>query len=254
MNEDADRYPVTANATDETALRDPVVRDAAKRWGAARRSPDGPVLARFARRRTLVVLFALVAGICFAVSQGIGRSLKGESASTLWDFVDPGIALATVITTIAVWLSETKDHWLASLEKRLTIVCVDVNSGRPVLHCDLAPLAHEGDVRQSAVSMSAQMCRNRRLEFRPRFVVERPRVVRISESSAIPGSRPGWVREYRITLLLDWDQIEDPEPVRDWVAAKRSGKWPYVVWGAPDYRDPDGEMPEKQKTPKGPAN
>lgn len=243
-----ERLPVSADRDDDEALTDPVVHAAHKRWRSAALHPDGRWYEPLCTRRTLLFLIPLAAGAVFAVFQsawlhlprgsGIGR---GTTDAVPWDFVDPGIAFATAIVAIAVWYADTRRRWLDSLERRLTAIYVDAETNHVVMFCDSAPLAHEGDVRTFAVSISGQMFRARDVEFRPNFILQHPRVVTYSTPDAARRRLARRVREYRITMKVAMNSLDGNKAVAERLKSLKCKKRPYLTWSPPDFSDPAAE-------------
>ncbi len=85
-----------------------------------------------------------------------------------WDIL---ITISTLTVGVVIFFGESTDHWEMRLPKRLTVFFQ--YGGKTRMVCYLAPLAHEGDVRNWGMQIGAQMSGSRDLVFTPFIKLER---------------------------------------------------------------------------------
>lgn len=108
------------------------------------------------------------AGLGFLVGGtvvALANSTSGKDTFVaFWtNWLDPGIAIATLVAAVSLSVWSAMTAWADNLEKRLDVHCT--YGGRYVASCWEASLAHEGDIRQWAQQIAGQMLGSRELKF-----------------------------------------------------------------------------------------
>jgi hypothetical protein len=107
--------------------------------------------------RWQLVLTALFA---FAFIVQVIRSFsRSKTLSEIWQWVDPFLAISTVVLALFIWHNEKKQDWENTLPKKLNIFFRLAGSEGAIYEVKNAPLAGSGDIRQWGQQIGKQMNR-----------------------------------------------------------------------------------------------
>ena len=197
------------------------------------------ILFAFKEKRLLIFLaltiFVLVtAVVLFGQDESITHN-------TWWTIVEPIIGVSTLVVAIAVWIGELYRDWEAILAKRLTVRFI--YNERPVFICENAYLAGEGDIRNWAQQIGAQMSGCPKLRFEPFIQQAAPKVIRDDKGQIFklydvtftltelpsPDDKGNnmklageIVENYHKNKILIWKRVEQTTIHRLWVDSKQS--------------------------------
>lgn len=89
---------------------------------------------------------------------------RSDNFSAIWQgWMDPFLAISTVIIAIFIWLNEKRQDWENALTKKLDVYFM--LGGEAFYQVENAPLASDDDIRQWGQQIGQQMNNNERLSF-----------------------------------------------------------------------------------------